>query len=88
MYRKCYTWFLKSEQKRHICSGGLDLLVGMVGIEEENDSDADLDPDADLDSDADLDPDAALTPQKGELVFSFSNFSIFFFIKIKCSVDL
>ena len=50
----------------------------MVGIEEENDSDADLDPDADLDSDADLDPDAALTPQKGELVFSFSNFSIFF----------
>ena len=66
MYRKCYTWFLKSEQKRHICSGGLDLLVGMVGIEEENDSDADLD------------PDAALTPQKGELVFSFSNFSIFF----------
>ena len=50
----------------------------MVGIEEENDSDADLDPDADLDSDADLDPDAALTPQKGELVFSFSNFSNFF----------
>lgn len=63
MFRKCYSWFLKSESKRHVCSAGLDLLVGMVpvGIEEE-------------DQVADLVQEAALASQEGEKNLHFQTF--------------